>query len=373
MPVPLDEYPVHQVPLSMAYVATSDRNAYDRCYVNAHDCTGNLFLVSGLGVYPNLGVTDAFITVMRSGCQSTLQLSDALEGDRMSPSQRVGPYHIEVVEPLRRIRLVCEPGELGIGLDLLWTGSFPAIDEPLHTIRAGGRIILDGARFAQVGTCDGVVHLDGEDFRLESGSSIGTRDRSWGIRPVGESEPAGRSAAEPATGFGFWWTYVPLRFDDFALVVIAQEDGDGTRTTAEAVRVWPAEARRPPEQLGWADIDIHYRSGTRLPEGATITMRKGGSPTIVSIETLGYVLLSAGPGYNGDPGWSHGRWSGRGWSARVDADLSDPALAGQMAFGVIDHVARATCDGSVGYGLFEHASFGRHAPSGFDSWESVAP
>jgi hypothetical protein len=371
MPVPLDEYPVHQVPLSMAYVATSDRNAYDRCYVNAHDRTGELFVVSGLGVYPNLGVRDAYITVMRSGHQSTLQLSDALGDDRMT--QQVGPYRIEVVEPLRQIRLVCEPGELGIGLDLVWTGSFPPIDEPLHTIRAGGRIILEGARFAQVGTCEGVLHVDGIDHRLVPESSAGTRDRSWGIRPVGEGEPAGRGAAEPVEGFGFWWIYAPLRFDEFAIVVIAQEDGDGTRSTAEAVRIWPAESGRPPEQLGWADIEVHYRSGTRVPTGATITMSKRGTPTVVDIDTLGYVLLSAGPGYNGDPDWSHGRWRGRGWSSRVDADLGDPALSGQTAFGVIDHVARARCDGQVGYGLFEHASFGRHAPSGFDGWEAVAP
>src|ERR1700677_4365196 len=86
MPVPLDEYPLHQVPLSMAYVATSDRNAYDRCYVNAHDRTGDLFVVSGLGVYPNLGVRDAFITVMRSGRQSTLQLSDAMGDEGLSLS-----------------------------------------------------------------------------------------------------------------------------------------------------------------------------------------------------------------------------------------------------------------------------------------------
>ncbi|MFZ0173861.1 MAG: hypothetical protein WAL04_19410 [Acidimicrobiales bacterium] len=371
MPVSLDEYPVHQVPLSMAYVATSDRNAYDRCYLNAHNRTGELFVVSGMGVYPNLGVTDAFITVMRSGRQCTLQLSDALEGDRMS--QQVGPFRIEVVEPLRQVRLVCEPGELGIGLDLLWTGSFPPVDEPLHTIRTGARNILEGARFAQVGTCEGIVHLDGEDIAFATESSAGTRDRSWGIRPVGESEPAGRGAAEPVDGFGFWWTYAPLRFDDFAIVVIAQEDGDGTRTTAEAVRIWPAESGRPPEQLGWADIAIRYRSGTRLPTGATITMSKRGAPTVVEIDTLGYVLLSAGPGYNGDPGWSHGRWRGRDWAARVDADLSDPDLAGQTAFGVIDHVARASCDGHVGYGLFEHATFGRHVPSGFEGWDSVTP
>lgn len=63
MAVPLDEYPVHQVPLSMEHVASSDRNAYDRCYLNAHDRTGDVFLVTGMGVYPNLGVTDAFANV----------------------------------------------------------------------------------------------------------------------------------------------------------------------------------------------------------------------------------------------------------------------------------------------------------------------
>ena len=42
--------------------ATSDRNFYDRCYFNAHDRTGDIFLVTGLGVYPNLGVIDAYAT-----------------------------------------------------------------------------------------------------------------------------------------------------------------------------------------------------------------------------------------------------------------------------------------------------------------------
>jgi hypothetical protein len=36
-------------------------------------------------------------------------------------------------------------------------------------------------------------------------------------------------------------------------------------------------------------------------------------------------------------------------------------------------VARATCDGATGWGLFEHASLGRHDPSGFADWSSVAP
>ena len=102
---------------------------------------------------------------------------------------------------------------------------------------------------------------------------VGTRDRSWGIRPVGEPEPPGRAASEPDDGFGFWWTYVPLRFDDFAVVVIAQEDGDGTRTLNEAVRVFPAASGRPPEQLGWPEVEVRYRPGTRHPESAVLHMR----------------------------------------------------------------------------------------------------
>jgi alkylation response protein AidB-like acyl-CoA dehydrogenase len=61
-PVPLDEYPVHQAPLSMKHVATGDRNAYDRCIFHVLDHQGRALLIAGLGVYPNLGVTDAYAT-----------------------------------------------------------------------------------------------------------------------------------------------------------------------------------------------------------------------------------------------------------------------------------------------------------------------
>ena len=54
-------------------------------------------------------------------------------------------------------------------------------------------------------------------------------------------------------------------------------------------------------------------------------------------------------------------------------DVTDPAHAGRLLFGVIDHVARATCDGAEGWGLFEHAALGRHDPSGFPDWTTPAP
>ncbi|MGH9028188.1 MAG: hypothetical protein ACRDV4_01010, partial [Acidimicrobiales bacterium] len=225
MPVPLDEYPVHQAPLSMRYMATSDRNCYDRSYLNAHDRSGEIFFVTGLGVYPNLGVIDAYATVGRTQRQTTLRFSDALGDDRSL--QQVGPYRIEVTEPLERIRLVCDAGAQGVSFDMSFTGSFPAVEEPRHLMRQGGRVILDASRFAQVGTWSGTLCVDGEELTLDDDTWVGTRDRSWGIRPVGEAEPPGRSAAEPDEAFGFWWTYVPLRFEDFAFLIILQEDGRG--------------------------------------------------------------------------------------------------------------------------------------------------
>jgi len=370
-PVPLDDYPVHQVPLSMRHMATSDRNAYDRYYFNAHDRTGRVFMVSGLGVYPNLGVIDAFATVAIDGRQHTVRFSDALGDDRTAAG--VGGLRIEVVEPLEKLRVVCEAEEHGIGLDLTFRASFGAVEEPPHVMRQGGRIILDAQRFAQVGTWSGRLVVAGRESEVSDDRWVGTRDRSWGIRPVGEAEPPGRAAAEPDPAFGFWWTYVPLRFDDFAVVVIAQEDGDGERLLSEAVRVWPDGSSTRTEQLGWPEIDVRYRPGTRHPEQATLHMGRRGRAMTVEIDTLGHVALNCGPGYGGDPDWGHGQWRGRNWSESVVVDLGDPQVAGRAAFGVVDHVARARCEGAEGWGMFEHGTFGRHAPSGFADWGSVSP
>ena len=197
---------------------------------------------------------------------------------------------------------------------------------------------------------------------------VDARDRSWGIRPVGEAEPAGRRAEESRAGF--WWLYVPLGFDDHAMIVIVQEDPDGTRTLNAAARVW-GDGRH--EQLGWPEVDIVHRSGTRIPERATLHMRSPDrKPMAVEIEALLGVALHIGAGYGADPEWSHGQWKGRNWIVSKVYDLADPALAARVPFGVIDHVGKATCDGQVGWGLSEHATIGRHDPSGFRDW-SVAP
>jgi len=361
---PLDEYPIHQTPLSMSAVGTSDRNFYDRCYFNAHDRTGETFLITGMGIYPNAGVVDGYAAVKRGDVVSTVRFSDALGEERL----RVGSYRIEVQEPLQKIRVVCEADEHGIAFDLTWRGSFPALEEQPHVIRKGPRVILQSTRFAQVGTWAGTISVDGVDTDVRPDTWLGSRDRSWGIRPLAPSEAPGRWDQEAESGF--WWLYVPLRFDDFSIIVIVQEHPNGYRTLNDATRIW---ADGSIEQLGWPRAEIRYRSGSRHPVGATLhCTRPDGTPLAVDIETLGFVPLHLGPGY-GDAEWSHGDWKGRGWSQRVDVDLTDPAVAPRIPFGNIDHVARATCEGAEGWGLFEHASIGRHDPSGFADVTSVSP
>ncbi len=149
-----------------------------------------------------------------------------------------------------------------------------------------------------------------------------------------------------------------------------RENPDGYRTLNTAKRVWP-DGRI--EQLGWPRIEISYEPGTRHPKSATLALTdQAGRPVKLEVETLTSIPLHVGAGYNGDPDWSHGRWMGRDWSAAHVYDLTDPAVAGRVPYGVIDHLARAVLDGEEGWGMFEHASIGRHDPSGFADFGAVA-
>ncbi|MEU5061136.1 MULTISPECIES: hypothetical protein [unclassified Streptomyces] len=369
-PVALDEYPVHQVPLSMKHVATGDRNAYDRCIFHLVDPTGEFLLILGLGVYPNLGVIDAYATLRVGDTLHAVRASDALRDDtRMELA--VGPLRIQVERPLKDFILTCEadPDDPdGLSYEINWAAAFPALWEPHHTQRRGGRLTLEGRRFVQAGRCDGRLRIGGREVSLDGWT--GTRDRSWGVRPV-PGEEGGRLAEENRTE-GFHWIWSPVRFDDRFLMMIVQEDADGYRTLNDATLVRDGH---PDLQLGWPQADITYRTGTRHPESAVVHLMDPLSrkPLELGVEILASSPLAVGAGYPPADDWQHGTWRGRDWTDRRSYDLSDPAAHPLAAYGVTDHAARFTLDGQVGHGIFEHGSFGRHDPSGFTGYDSVAP
>jgi hypothetical protein len=365
---PLDEFPIHQVPLPMRYPASSDRNVYDRCIYQGVDQELDAYFITGLGVYPNLGVIDAFATVRRGDRQWAIRTSGHRPDDLRS--QEVGPYRIEVREPFKELRIVCDADDHGLGFDLVYRSEYGPIAEPQHVRRLGDRILLDASRFAGVGTWEGELRFDGGTVAVTPDRFTATRDRSWGIRPVGESEPAGR----PREFDGMWWFWVPLRFDDFAVHVIVEESSDGLRNSNFAVRQWPEATGKPLEQLGWPLPKTEYRSGTRHPlhSSMDLTFRDGRVATL-EIEPLLGIPLNVGCGYGGDPDWTHGLYKGESWTDGVVYDLDDPAVTGRAAFSLVDHVARATFDGHEGWGIFEHGILGAHQPSGFKDFFDGAP
>lgn len=376
---PLDEFPVHQIPQPIAWVGSSDRNFYDRAYLNAHDRTGNIFLITGIGYYPNLGVKDAFVLIARRGAgdgphaatHTGIQLSAAIDQDRLN--QHCHGYRIEVLDPYQKLRVVLEETD-GVSVDLTWQAACPAVQEQPHVLRNGNRAIIDTQRFAQLGRWSGQIAIDGEQIEVDPLTWVGSRDRSWGIRTAGEPEPAGAPANPPREGM--WWLYVPVTFDEFSIVLIVQELADGFRLLNDCTRVWK-DGRL--EQLGWPRVEVTYRSGTRTPTGATIhASTPDGTPVRIDVESKLAVPIHIGSGYAPGPDWQHGTWQGETYIKRVDYDMTDPAHLALAGFGVQDHVGRALYHEGQntpieGWGLFEHGIFGRHDPSGFTDWSSVAP
>ncbi len=368
---PLDEFLVHQTPFTVDQVSTSDRNFYDRYYFNMHASSDELFVIFGLGQYPNLGVTDAFITVSIGQEQHTVRASRELGSDRMDMS--VGPLSVEVIEGLRRLRFRSEPNEWGLEADLTFTGTVDALEEPRTFMRRYGRVMQDVSRYAQVGTWEGRLTVAGLTFEVTPDRWKGARDRSWGVRPVGEPEPAGIRAREATDGHGFRHDWVPMQFDDHMIKVQIDQDADGHRHLEESMRVWNAELGRPIDHLGPPEVEIEYQPGTREVARATITTTDpAGTPIVVQSTPLRTLFLAAGSGYVPDGTWGHGMYQGPLAVQGIVHDLSDPEVRRQYV-NLNETLSRfELATGEVGYGMHENMLRGIYRPSGFMTPDSVA-
>jgi hypothetical protein len=361
---PLDDYPVHQAALPIRQVTTSDRNFYDRYYFNCHAGTDELMLLIGVGQYPNLGVTDAFALARHGRTHRVVRASRELGTDRMDTS--VGPFRVEVLEGLRRLRVLLGPNEHGLEFDLTWEGAIPAQAEPRHFIRSQERVIFDSFRLAQTGQWSGYVRSGSDEFMVTPDRWRGSRDRSWGVRPVGESEAPGIQARNPGQ---FYWMYAPMQFDEFSILTIVQEDAAGNRVLEEAVRVWPESAGRAPQQLGRPEYRPEFAPGSRDVIRATLSYRPpGAAPIEISVRPVLPVSLLVGTGYGLEPDWKHGMYQGPDLVVQgVTYDLEQPEDQARM-WGMVDSVAVFECTegGSVvtGSGLFEYWALGPHEPTG---------
>jgi hypothetical protein len=352
----LDDYLAHQIPETFDHVATSDRNFFDRYYFNAYSLDGDVFLTCGMGQYPNLNVFDAFLSVVHDGKQHIVRGSRLLGGDRMNSG--VGPIRVEVVEGLRRLRLVCEPGEHAVACDITFTGSTFPHEEPRFFQRAGNRTVMDYLRLTQCGRWQGWIEVAGRRYEVGPHNWWGARDHSWGIRNVGEPEPAGARAATGGVP-QFFWEWSPQQYDECSLYYSLNEHADGSRWHQSAA-IYPSGFEAAP-----ALFDVRHKEtlapGTRRLEDVALELVRGdGTSLPIAVEPLQMTFMS-GIGY-GLP-WRHGHFHGPLVVEHETWDLTDPATR-ERAFGLTETLCRFTMDGKVGYGVFEFICVGPYAPLG---------
>jgi hypothetical protein len=348
-----DDFPIHQTGQPVRFVQTSDRNFYDRYYFNLHASSDELFMVMGLGQYPNLAVQDAFACVQRGESYRVVRASREL-GDRMDTS--VGPFRIEVVKPLEEVRFILEENEHGIAAELLWRGAIPAVEEQNQFIRRHGRVLFDTSRFAQTGCWEGTLQVGDESFEVTPDRWWGTRDRSWGIRPHGEPEPEGIHANGPGSLSGMW-NYFPMQVDDHSILYILNEEDDGTVALYDARRIWK-DPTKPIENLGRVEYEHKLTPGTRMMSGSVLKFPDAPSgPIEIRCEPLCHAFIAIGTGYTPlEPEWRHGMYQGPLVVQGKQYVTTEIAPLGQLT--IVDHVGRYSYPDGIGYGLYEHAFIG---------------
>lgn len=355
-----DEYPVHQLPEPIATAGT-DRNFYDRYFFNGYSPDGETFFAAALGVYPHLAVMDAAFSVNAAGRQGSVFASRLIEGGERMDTQ-VLPILVEVIEPLEEVRLHVGENEGGLSCDLTMTARAAPIEEPRFTHRIGTRTVMDVTRMTQAVRWRGWISRDGE--RTEVDSWWGTRDRSWGVRPIGASDPQ-----PPANdgGFQFYWLWMPLNFEKYALFFHTNDDREGIPWN-RAGRLVSLETGKVTELS--LEPELSFRPGTR--NASTAHFQGGG----ISVELdLGRNFHMHGIGY-GHPERGHGTAHGAHDVYIEKHDLADIDLqAPQNAHVQALAAARLTLpDGSVhkGRGVLEQLILGPHARSGFTDMFDLA-
>jgi hypothetical protein len=228
-----DDYLIHQSATPISQPSVTDRNFYDRYWFNGYTNTGDLYFGVGFGRYPHRFVQDGHLSIVVDGIQHSFHASGRAPEDPRDAF--IGPMKIEIVDPMRVSRVVVEPNDTGIECDLRFRGNTPPHQEPKNVMFDGTRLIMDTLRFTQFGRWEGHISIRERRIDVTPDTMYGTRDKSWGVRPIGEFEEGAPSKLSTNPGVYFVW--MPLQFNGFCTHYFTREEPDGYPTELSATRI----------------------------------------------------------------------------------------------------------------------------------------
>lgn len=160
-------------------------------------------------------------------------------------------------------------------------------------MRRDQRIFMDVTRFTQFGRWEGWIDCAGERIAIRPEQTWATRDRSWGIRPVGEPDAGGAPLTVAPQLFFLW---APIHWNDGCTHVCVFEDAHGRALHAEGKRVAlessvqggsTQSSSGPVARMTAVGHRIRYRPGTRQMQGAEFTMiEPSGNQQLISVEPI---------------------------------------------------------------------------------------
>lgn len=341
MLLPQDDYPLHQTPLPVGHVMGGHPNAYDRFWFNGYN--EEIYFAVALGLYPNRGVIDGAFSVLLDDKQYSVFASDEL----VERPTNVGPISIEIIEPLRINRIRVDAPDQGLSCDLIYTQRSATVEEPRQTMHDGPRIFMDVTRATQLGTWRGWIETP--EGRIEvTPSTYGTKDRSWGVRPIGEPLPGAPSRRTPQLCF----LWAPLNFEQLGVHYMSFNDVDGRSISASAAVM---EVGGPHARSVDGTLSLQLESGTRwMKQG---NLRIDGSD--VQLTPLRRFHMR-GAGYS-HPNFAHGRWHG---GLVVEGEVLHIRDVNPLEYSMIhvQTVVRATSSLGGGLGVVEQLIVGPYEP-----------
>lgn len=355
-----DDYPIHQTSEPIAHPESGDPSHYDRYFFNGYSKDGSLFFAAAMGLYPNRHVMDASFSVVKDGQQINVHSSARAPYERLECTT-VGPISIDVVTPMKQHRICVDMADNGIRADVTFTATSLPYEEPPFLVRAGNRTTMKYTRLTQLGQWNGWIEVDGDRIDIDSSVFVGSRDRSWGIRGIGERVQMGAPMNQIPQ---FYWLWAPVCFETFGTVFDVNEYADGQRWhESGAMLIGPDTIKHA------HSVTYHYgwELGTRRAEAFELNYSFADSQTRLLFEPITHFQM-VGLGYL-SPDWGHGVWKGESATGgeRFAVPVSDPMAMTHLHTQTLCRVTHTDSAGSEnkGIGVLETLVLGPHAPSGF--------